>query len=231
VGIALAALLGALLGVFSGAGPACAAEPAPAGATVSREQWKQLVNEGNALYQVGRFREALERYERAHVARPTPSTLYNIGQCHRELGQYDRALRSFAGYLVLAPAAPNRADVEALMAELEGLLKSSPSAKPAVPSSPSSLSSPSSPPAPSAGAPSPVVPPAATPAAASLLPGPAAEPAPASARPWYRRWYVWTVVGAVVLGGVVAGAVAGSRPAYSPPPGSLDRPMTYFGGP
>jgi hypothetical protein len=31
-------------------------------------------------------------------------------------------------------------------------------------------------------------------------------------RPWYRRWWVWTIVGAVVAGGAVTGIVLGTRP-------------------
>lgn len=39
------------------------------------------------------------------------------------------------------------------------------------------------------------------------------EAAPA-VKPWYQRWYVWTVVGVVVAGSVTAVAVAATRPGY-----------------
>ena len=42
--------------------------------------------------------------------------------------------------------------------------------------------------------------------------------APVLVQPWYKRWWVWTLAGAVVVGGVTAGVVAGV--VTSAPPGS-----------
>jgi tetratricopeptide (TPR) repeat protein len=71
------------------------------------------------LFSVGRFAEALPRYEAAFKAKPLPEFLFNIGQCHRNLRHYDKAIFSFRRYLTLKPHAANRAKVEKLINELE----------------------------------------------------------------------------------------------------------------
>ncbi|HEY2744367.1 MAG TPA: tetratricopeptide repeat protein [Polyangia bacterium] len=48
--------------------------------------------------------------------------------------------------------------------------------------------------------------------------------------PWFKRWYVWAVVGAVVAGGAVAGAVAGTAekaPKGSLPPGTVSLGLSF----
>lgn len=42
-------------------------------------------------------------------------------------------------------------------------------------------------------------------------PPPPPPPPPAPATPWYKRWWVWTLVGVVVIGGTTAGIVAATR--------------------
>ena len=71
------------------------------------------------LFALGRFEAALHEYEAAFEARPLPGFLFNIGQCHRNLGNYDAAIFSFRKYLRLAPEADNRDDVNDLIADLE----------------------------------------------------------------------------------------------------------------
>jgi tetratricopeptide (TPR) repeat protein len=74
---------------------------------------------GEKLFALGRFDDALIEYEAAFDAKPLPGFLFNIGQCHRNLGDLDAAIFSFKKYLSLAPEAENRESVEALIAELE----------------------------------------------------------------------------------------------------------------
>jgi tetratricopeptide (TPR) repeat protein len=80
---------------------------------------KKLHREGEKLFALGKFAAALEKYEAAFEAKPLPGFLFNIGQCHRNLGDFDAAIFSFNKYLKLAPDAKNRAAVEEYIAELE----------------------------------------------------------------------------------------------------------------
>ena len=74
---------------------------------------------GEKLFALGKFDDALEEYQTAFDAKPLPGFLYNIGQCYRNLGDYDQAIFSFKKYLKLEPDAPNREAVERLIEELE----------------------------------------------------------------------------------------------------------------
>lgn len=80
---------------------------------------KRHFERGEKLYALTRFNEALDEYQKAFDARPLPDFLFNIGQCYRNLGDYDFAIFSYQKYLKLAPDAPNRDRVEQLIAELE----------------------------------------------------------------------------------------------------------------
>jgi len=74
---------------------------------------------GEKLFALGKFDDALEEYQTAFDAKPLPGFLYNIGQCYRNLGDYDQAIFSFKKYLKLEPDAPNKEAVETLIEELE----------------------------------------------------------------------------------------------------------------
>jgi len=74
---------------------------------------------GQKLFALQKFEAALEQYQKAYDAEPIPAFLFNIGQCHRNLGDYDAAIFSYKRYLKLEPDAENRAQVEELIDELE----------------------------------------------------------------------------------------------------------------
>jgi len=74
---------------------------------------------GEKLFALGRFDDALEQYEKAFEAKPLPGFLFNIAQCHRNLGSFDEAIFSFRKYLRLIPDAENREATEELINELE----------------------------------------------------------------------------------------------------------------
>lgn len=77
---------------------------------------------GEAAFAKGDFRGALVEYDRAFRLVPLAGLLFNIGQCHRNLGAHERAIYSFQLYLARAPQATNRAAVLALIAELKPLV-------------------------------------------------------------------------------------------------------------
>jgi tetratricopeptide (TPR) repeat protein len=80
---------------------------------------KKHFAKGEKLFALGRFDDALVEYEAAFEAKPLPGFLFNIGQCHRNLGDYDAAIFSFNKYLRLLPDADDKDDVLALIDELE----------------------------------------------------------------------------------------------------------------
>jgi len=100
------------------AGVAVAAGPASAEDRATKLAKKHYAR-GEKLFALGRFDDALLEYEAAFEAKPLPGFLFNIGQCHRNLGDYDEAIFSFRKYLKLAPDADNKDDVLSLIEELE----------------------------------------------------------------------------------------------------------------
>jgi tetratricopeptide (TPR) repeat protein len=94
--------------------------PVPARADdVTTRAAKRYFARGEKLFALGKFDEALDEYQKAFDAKPLPDFLYNIGQCYRNLGDYDQAIFSFKKYLNLEPDAPDKTKVEKLIEELE----------------------------------------------------------------------------------------------------------------
>lgn len=85
----------------------------------AKKSARKHFKKGEKLFALSRFEEALAEYQAAFEAYPAPEFLFNIGQCHRNLGAYDKAIFSFKKYLRLQPDAENREAVEKLIAELE----------------------------------------------------------------------------------------------------------------
>lgn len=80
---------------------------------------KRHFERGEKVFALGKFEEALDHYQKAYDAKPLGAFLFNIGQCHRNLNDYDAAIFSFKKYLKLEPEASNREKVEELIEELE----------------------------------------------------------------------------------------------------------------
>jgi tetratricopeptide (TPR) repeat protein len=81
------------------------------------ERAKALFARGNQHYNLGEFGPALEQYKLAYKTKALPAFLFNIGQCHRKLGQYAEAVTMYQSYLNGVPNAQNRALVESLIKE------------------------------------------------------------------------------------------------------------------
>lgn len=80
---------------------------------------KEHFDQGTRRYELGHYQEALTEYEAAYMEVPDPAFLFNIGQCHRKMGHDKEAARFYKSYLRNAPNAPNRADVQKRINELE----------------------------------------------------------------------------------------------------------------
>ncbi len=81
-------------------------------------QAKLHFRQGKAEFELGRFAEALAQYEKAYQIAPLPGLLFNIGQCYRNLGKYEKAIFAFRLYLRKRPEAANRDAVLGLLREL-----------------------------------------------------------------------------------------------------------------
>jgi tetratricopeptide (TPR) repeat protein len=74
------------------------------------------------LYEIGDYRQALDEFKAAHLAKADPVFLYNIAQCHRQLGEREQAVTLYKRFLASSPNAPNRSEVQKRVAELEAEL-------------------------------------------------------------------------------------------------------------
>jgi tetratricopeptide (TPR) repeat protein len=159
-----------------------------------------LFQQAEAKFNVGRFEEALLDYQAAYDVEPLPAFLFDIGQCYRNLGNYERAQFFFRRYTALDPRSPNRPAAERLIAEMDRLTAEPASVSGGNQQTPSSMDI-STLPAPAGDRPA-ATPPAAF--AARPVRAAAAPPAP----PVYRRTGFWLTVSAVVVAGGVAAAFA-----------------------
>jgi tetratricopeptide (TPR) repeat protein len=219
-----------LAGFLSGAGPARAADP-------RTEKAREHYLQGDAFYKLDKYPQALAEYEQAYLAKPDPSFLYNIAQCHRLMGNRAEAVRFYRRYLKDAPHAPNREVADKHIKDLEAALASDPTPPPpAAGVRPSTMPPPSTTPAPTT---SPVsasssgfAPPASSansgdphtlalsapppaPGDTSFGVGASGNVPPSSdeSHPIYTRWWFWTGIGAVVAGGLLVLLLANRDPA------------------
>jgi tetratricopeptide (TPR) repeat protein len=80
---------------------------------------KRHYERGKKLFNLQKFDDALEQFQKAYEASPISDFLFNIGQCQRNLGEYDAAIFSFKKFLKLEPEAANREQVEELIEDLQ----------------------------------------------------------------------------------------------------------------
>lgn len=106
--------------------PAPAPAPAPPPAPTpeqTRAEAKALYEKGNTHYNLGEYDEAIEAFKKAYELSQAPGLLFNIAQSFRLKKDYEQASHFYETYLRLKPDAPNRADVEARIAEMKALLE------------------------------------------------------------------------------------------------------------
>jgi hypothetical protein len=211
-----------VLGVLTAAGVAgLATSPALAqgtkagspGRAAAVERAKESFQQGQRLFTVSRYREALEQFKNAFLAVEDPVFLFNIAQCHRLLGEKEEAARFYRRYLEAATAnAPERARAEKWIAELEAGQREVPA--PVTPTPAPVVTPPVAGPRP---APPPLMgstpnlePPPVTGEPAPGINLTAPPPADTESRPIYKKWWFWAGVGAVVVVGGIAAAAAAS---------------------
>lgn len=184
---------------------------------------RRLFQEAELSFNVGKFAEALAAYQAAYEAKPLPGFLFNIAQCYRNMGDYERARFFFRRYLTLDPRTPNRRRVETLIDEMGRLLQQRADEEAARPPAPPVVE-----PSPEASTPAPIAPPPApapaiqepaSPAPTVVALAPPVEPAPAPTPAW-KRWWFWT--GAAVLAAGASVTVFVLTQPETRAPGTLD---------
>jgi tetratricopeptide (TPR) repeat protein len=217
-----------------------AAHPARA-ADARTETAREHSAQGDAYYKLEKYANAIGEYEQAYLAKPDPSFLYNIAQCHRLMGHSAEAVKFYRRFLKDAPTAPNRLVAEKHIKDLDDASGyPAPPVEPPPTAPPPATVPPPIAPAPPATVTLPVVPPpASSPAPPSANPEATASPAltlnappptsspstevipigenaapasPTESHPLYTRWWFWTAIGVVVLGGIVVAAAAKRDP-------------------
>jgi tetratricopeptide (TPR) repeat protein len=194
-----------------------------------KQEMRQHYDRASRAYDIGKFSEAIDEYQKVYEIGGNSAMLYNIAQSYRLSNQIPEALRFYRRYLERAPEAANRDDVERKIADLE---KSLDERRRAAGSASSSSSSLSPAPAGTPGAAATAAPPAKGPGAAGAPPtmapppftaaGPpavVAVPAAAPAAPPVEevsvggvqplRWVAYSLM-AVGVGGLILAAVDGT---------------------
>jgi tetratricopeptide (TPR) repeat protein len=155
----------------------------------AQDEARDLYKQGMTHYELGEFDVAIDEFKRAYALTSAPGLLFNIAQVYRMKKEPEQAVYFYRTYLRLLPNAPNRADVEALLAENQALVDAAAAKKRAEAEAA---------PAPGLAAP------ARAAVAVAAMPAP---PPPPRRRPW--RVELWSGVGAAALGiGALASAVA-----------------------
>ncbi len=187
---------------------------------------KAEVDKAQLHYKLGRFDEALVAYIRAYEIYNAPALLFNIGQCHKNLKNFDRAIFFFEGYLREETNPERRTLAEDLITKSKADLErqrfepQAPSMVPPIPVPPSSS------PANAAIDTDTVLPPANVVNANDpvlLENTPTPPPTPIT-----KKWWFWTAIGAGLLaitGGTLAYYGSGDTTIVQPSGsvGTLDR--------
>jgi hypothetical protein len=84
-----------------------------------KREAKEHYEKATRLYEVEKYGDAIEEYQKVYLLVDDPNMLYNIGQAYRLWGKPEEAVRSYRNFLRRSPNAPNRADVEKKIADLE----------------------------------------------------------------------------------------------------------------
>ena len=159
--------------------------PTTAQADEASDRAIRFHSEARRLYSQGKFKAAASFFQKAYDIKPHHSFLYNLAQCHRHLETLEhqkKAVFFYKQYLGSRTDAPDRQKVKQTIAELNRRIEELKKEQKK---------------------------------RAELLLGTRKPPKPRPTperKPFYKKWWFWTAVGAVVVGtGVGIGVGVSSR--------------------
>jgi tetratricopeptide (TPR) repeat protein len=82
------------------------------------QEAREHFNNAQTHYALGEFEQAIAEYREAYRLRHEPAILFNIAQSQRQLAQWRSAHFYYRQYLAQKPDAPNRSEVEQLIAQM-----------------------------------------------------------------------------------------------------------------
>lgn len=88
-----------------------------------KDQARAFAREATLHYKLGEYEDALKKYKEAFRTFQEPSLLFNIGQCHRQLGHKPEAEQAYKSYLRDLPQAENRPEVERLIQGIQAAIE------------------------------------------------------------------------------------------------------------
>jgi tetratricopeptide (TPR) repeat protein len=129
LGSAVLATVLVVLGAVPWGGQAFAMQLTP----VQKQEMKLHYEKATRAYDVQKYSEAVDEYQKAYEIGGDPAMLYNVAQSYRLADQPSDALRFYRRYLQRSPNARNREDVERKIAEMEKIVDARRKAAAAVP--------------------------------------------------------------------------------------------------
>lgn len=166
---------------------------AAAAAQPSRDdEARELYKKAMTHYELGEFDAAIDEFKRAYALTSAPGLLFNLAQVYRMKKDPEQAVYFYRTYLRLQPDAPNRADVEALLAENQALLDAERAKRRAADEAAAAAAATAA---------------AASPASVAAAP----RRVPPRPRPWRAELVSGLAVGAVGLGALAAAVALGAR--------------------
>jgi hypothetical protein len=168
---------------------------------------REHFDRGTTAYDLGRYEDAAHEYEEAYAIKSVPALLFDAAQAFRLAGDHANAVRSYRSYLRRVPGATNSALVEKLMASEQKLLDQA-----ASDAGKASGASTSARPQPQDVAPPNLVPEHRSTRGADAVVQITDDPEVPQARPRtlvYKKWWLWTTIGAVVAAGIGVGVGVG----------------------
>lgn len=168
---------------------------------------RALFADGQKAYDLGEFDRALTLYSDAYKLKPLPGFLFNIAQCHRQLGNFERASFFYGRFVDNSkPDAANVGLAKELMADMDRRQAEKVEAEKKAAAEKARVEAEKKAADEKAKSDAPVAPPL-TPAELSGLPPP---PPPAVEEPVTKKAWFWVVMGGAVVAtaaGITAGVV------------------------
>ncbi len=91
--------------------------------STQKQEMKQHYEKATRAYDVQKYAEAVDEYQKAYEIGGDPAMLYNVAQSYRLNDQLGEALRFYRRYLQRSPNARNREDVERKIADLDKVVE------------------------------------------------------------------------------------------------------------